>query len=108
LAGQKPDRLPDETTVLNFRHFPGQHGLGKALFKEVNKHFEKNGLMLREGSIVDAIIVSAPSSTKNQTGKRDPKCSGDNDAGTLGVHCQTTWHSEEAGCRQAESRENQS
>ena len=72
-AGLKLDRLPDETTILNFRHFLEQHGLGKALFKEVNKHLEKNGLMLREGSIVDATIISAPSSTKNQTGKRDPE-----------------------------------
>src|SRR5690554_2387217 len=56
-----------------FRHFLEQHGLGKALFKEVNKHVEKNGLMLREGSIADATIISAPSSTKNSTGKRDPE-----------------------------------
>lgn len=67
------DRLPDETTILNFRHFLERHGLGKVLFKEVNKHLEKNGLMLREGSIVDATIISAPSSTKNQSGKRDPE-----------------------------------
>ena len=72
-AGLKLDRLPDETTILNFRHFLEQHGLGKALFKEVNKHLEKNGLMLREGSIVDATIISAPSSTKNSIGKRDPE-----------------------------------
>ena len=43
------------------------------LFKEVNKHLEKNGLMLREGSIVDATIISAPSSTKNESGQRDPE-----------------------------------
>jgi IS5 family transposase len=72
-AGLKLDRLPDKTIILNFRHFPEQHGLGKALFKGVNKHLEKNGLMLREGSIVDATIISAPSSTKNSTGKRDPE-----------------------------------
>jgi len=58
-AGLKLDLLPDETTILNFRHFLEQHGLGKALFKEVNKYLEKNGLMLREGSIVDATIISA-------------------------------------------------
>ncbi|WP_287962441.1 IS5 family transposase [Alcanivorax sp.] len=72
-AGLKLDRLPDETTILNFRHFLEQHGLGKALFKEVNKHLEKNGLMLREGSIVDATIISAPSSTKNDSVQRDPE-----------------------------------
>ncbi|WP_018405441.1 transposase [Marinobacter gelidimuriae] len=53
-AGLKLARLPDETTILKFRHFLERHGLGKVLFKEVNKHMEKNGLMLREGSIVDA------------------------------------------------------
>lgn len=67
------DRLPDETTILNFRHFLERHGLGKVIFKEVNKHLEKNGLMLREGSIVDATIIAAPSSTKNQSGQRDPE-----------------------------------
>jgi transposase, IS5 family len=79
-AGLKLDLLPDETTILNFRHFLEQHGLGKALFKEVNKYLEKNGLMLREGSIVDATIISALRSplsalrsTNNQTGKRDPE-----------------------------------
>lgn len=72
-AGLKLDRLPDETTILKFRHFLEQHGLSKVLFKEVNEHLEKNGLMLREGSIVDATIISAPSSTKNKTGQRDPE-----------------------------------
>ncbi|SDJ32531.1 Transposase domain, partial [Vreelandella titanicae] len=67
-AGLKLDRLPDETTILKFRHFLEHHGLGKVLFQEVNNHLEKNGLMLREGSIVDATIISAPSSTKNKKG----------------------------------------
>jgi len=67
------DRLPDETTILHFRHFLERHDLGKVLFNEVNKHLEKNGLMLREGSIVDATIIAAPSSTKNQAGQRDPQ-----------------------------------
>lgn len=71
-AGLKLDRLPDEIPILNFRHFLEQHGLGKALFIELNKRLEKNGLMLREGSLVDATIISAPGSTKNQTGKPDP------------------------------------
>ena len=70
-AGLKLTRLPDETTILKFRHFLERHGLGKALFKAVNKHLEKNGLMLREGSIVDASIISAPSSTKNESNQRD-------------------------------------
>jgi IS5 family transposase len=72
-AGLKLDRLPDETTILKFRHFLERHGLGRVLFKVVNKHLEKNGLMLREGSIVDASTISAPSSTKNESGQRDPE-----------------------------------
>jgi IS5 family transposase len=43
------------------------------LFKEVKKHLEKSGLMLREGSIVNSSIISAPSSTKNESGQRDPE-----------------------------------
>ena len=67
------DRLPDETTILNFRHFLEQHNLGQKIFKEVNAHLQDHGLMLREGSIVDASIIAAPSSTKNQKGERDPE-----------------------------------
>lgn len=55
-ASLKRARLPDETTILKFRHFLERHGLGKVLFQEVNRHLEKNGLMRREGSIVDASI----------------------------------------------------
>ena len=65
--------IPDETTILNFRHLLEKHGLGKVLLKEVNKHLENKGLLLREGTIVDATIISAPSSTKNKEGKRDPE-----------------------------------
>jgi IS5 family transposase len=71
LTSLKLDRLPDEITIFKFWYFLEHHGLDKALFKEVNKHLEKNGLTLREGSIVDAIIISAPSSTKNESGQRD-------------------------------------
>ena len=67
------DRLPDETTILNFRHFLEQYDLGEKIFKEVNAHLQDHGLMLREGSIVDASIIAAPSSTKNQKGERDPE-----------------------------------
>jgi hypothetical protein len=54
------DRLPDETTILNFRHLLEAHGLGKVLFAEVNGQLAAQGLMLREGSIVDATILSSP------------------------------------------------
>ena len=67
------DRLPDETTILNFRHFLERHNLGKGLFDTMNRHLAQHGLMLREGSIVDATILSAPSSTKNQSNERDPE-----------------------------------
>lgn len=67
------ERIPDETTILNFRHLLEQHGLGKKIFKEVNQHLAAHGLMLKEGTIIDATIISAPSSTKNESGERDPE-----------------------------------
>ena len=63
--------LPDETTILNFRHLLEDHELGEGLFEEVNRHLESQGLRLREGTIVDASIIEAPSSTKNRAGERD-------------------------------------
>ena len=73
-AGLKlSDALPDETTILNFRHFLERHKLGDKIFQEVNRHLKEQGLMLREGSIVDASIIDAPSSTKNQERQRDPE-----------------------------------
>ena len=62
--------LPDETTILNFRHLLEEHELGQGLFEEINRHLESQGLRLREGTIVDASIIEAPSSTKNRSGKR--------------------------------------
>lgn len=64
-------RLPDETTILNFRHFPEAHRLGNGLFDEINRHLKAQHLNFREGTIVDATIISAPSSTKNASGARD-------------------------------------
>lgn len=72
-AGLKLDRIPDETTILNFRRLLERHGLGQKLFKEINTYLKEQGLMLREGTIVDATIISAPSSTKNAEGERDPE-----------------------------------
>lgn len=65
--------LPDETTILKFRHFLEEHKLGSKLFAEINKHLDEQGLVLREGSIVDASIIEAPTSTKNKDGERDPE-----------------------------------
>ncbi len=56
------EALPDETAILNFRHLLEQHSLGQGLLAEINAHLESQGLMLREGTIVDATIILAPSS----------------------------------------------
>ena len=68
--------LPDETTILHFRHLLEKHSLGQGLLQEINAHRESQGLRLREGTIVDASIVAeiieSPSSTKNRAGERDP------------------------------------
>ena len=72
-AGLRLSRIPDETTILNFRHFLEHHGLGERLLQRVFEHLQAKGLMLREGSIVDATIIAAPSSTKNSTAARDPE-----------------------------------
>jgi transposase, IS5 family len=69
------DRIPDETTILNFRHLLERHGLTEAIFAEVNAYLAENGMTLRSGTLVDATIIDAPSSTKNKTGKRDPDMS---------------------------------
>ncbi len=67
------DALPDESTILHFRHLLERHNLGKALFEAIGEHLEAQGLRLREGTIVDAAIIEAPSSTKNRRGERDPE-----------------------------------
>ena len=67
------EALPDETTILNFRHLLERHGLGQGLLEEINAHLESQGLRLREGTIVDASIIEAPSSAKNRSGERDPE-----------------------------------
>jgi IS5 family transposase len=72
-AGLRLDRIPDETTILNFRRLLERHNLGEKMFKEINQTLDEHGLMLKEGTIVDATIISAPSSTKNASGERDPE-----------------------------------
>ena len=68
-----PDPLPEETTILNFRHLLEEHELGQGLMEEINRHLASQGLRLRGGTIVDASIIEAPSSTKNGAGERDPQ-----------------------------------
>lgn len=65
--------LPDETTILNFRHFLEEHDLTAALLDEINGHLKAQGLLVSKGSMVDATIIHAPSSTKNQDKARDPE-----------------------------------
>ena len=69
------ESLPDETTILNFRHLLERHGLSKRLFAEVMSLLTERGLLLREGTTVDASLIAAPSSTKNRDGKRDSQMS---------------------------------
>lgn len=72
-AGVDLNGVPDETTICKFRHFLEAHGLTEALFEQARRYLSDRGLMLREGSIVDATIIHAPSSTKNRAGNRDPE-----------------------------------
>ena len=67
------ESLPDESTILHFRHLLERHQLGQGLFEEIKGHLEEQGVRLREGTIVDATIIEAPSSTKNRAGERDPE-----------------------------------
>ena len=69
------DRVPDETTILNFRHLLEKHALTEQLFAEVNVHLADQGITLRSGTLVDATIIDAPSSTKNKAKARDPEMS---------------------------------
>lgn len=67
------DDVPDETTICRFRHLIEENELGAALFVQVAGYLEGKGLMVSEGTIVDATIIHAPSSTKNRKSQRDPE-----------------------------------
>ena len=67
------EAAPDATTLLKFRRLLERHQLTERIFASINSHLAAKGLMLREGTVVDATIISAPSSTKNQDGQRDPE-----------------------------------
>ena len=69
------DRIPEETTILNFRHLLEKHKLTEKLFGEVNAYLADKGVTLRSGTLVDATIIDAPSSMKNKTKTRDPEMS---------------------------------
>jgi len=65
------DVIPDETTILHFRHLLERHELTKKIFEKTQRYLAEKGLLLREGTIVDATIINAPSSTKNRDNTRD-------------------------------------
>jgi IS5 family transposase len=67
------DKIPDESTILRFRHLLEQHGLTEGIFEVVKDLLAEKRLWLKAGTIVDATIIAAPSSTKNATGTRDPE-----------------------------------
>jgi len=67
------DAVPDETTILRFRHLLEEHELTEAIFNEVRSLLDEKGMLLKQGTIVDATIISAPSSTKNESRARDPE-----------------------------------
>jgi IS5 family transposase len=69
--GREP--VPDETTICKFRHRLEEKDMGKQIFATVNEHLKSQGFKVSTGTIVDATIIAAPSSTKNKEGKRDPE-----------------------------------
>ena len=72
-AGITLDTIPDETTILNFRHLLETHHLGEKLFRKINHYLEKQGLCFKEGTIVDATIIAALLLRKNKAKERDPE-----------------------------------
>ena len=66
-------RVPDRVSILRFRHLLEEHRLAEQFLQVVNAHLAQAGLMLKEGTVVDATLIAAPSSTKNQDGERDPE-----------------------------------
>ena len=83
-AGVGLDAIPDETTICKFRHFLQRHGLTEVLFERTGQYLSERGLIVHEGTMVDATIVAAATSTKNRAQARDPQM-GSTKKGT-------TWH----------------
>ena len=69
--GREP--VPDETTICTFRHLLEAHQMGEQLFARIGAYLAEQGLQISRGTIVDATIISAPSSTKHRTKERDPE-----------------------------------
>lgn len=67
------DRIPDETTILAFRHLLEKHNLGEQIFESVKAHLKERGMAMKQATIIDATLIAAPSSTKNKAGEREPE-----------------------------------
>ena len=67
------DRIPDETTILAFRHLLEENDLGAQIFDAVKTHLKAKGMAMKQGTIIDTTIIAAPSSTKNEKRERDPE-----------------------------------
>ncbi len=67
------DALPDETTILNFRHLLEEHELSKLMLEAINESLQSRGCLLKRGTMVDATLLHASPSTKNRTKQRDPE-----------------------------------
>jgi transposase, IS5 family len=95
------DKVPDESTILRFRHLLEKHRLTEGIFEAVKDLLAEHRLMLRAGTIVDATIIEAPTSTKNATGTRDPEMKQTKKGGSwhfgmklhVGTDCRGTVHS---------------
>ena len=64
------ERFPDETTILGFRHLLEKHNLGKQIFETVKAHLKANGMAMKQGTIIDATLIAAPSSTLTEAAGR--------------------------------------
>jgi IS5 family transposase len=88
------DAIPDESTILRFRRLLETHDLTRAIFEEIGSLLEEKGLLLKQGTIVDATIIHAPASTKNRAKARDPQmrstCKGNNWYFGMKMHVGTT------------------
>jgi len=69
------ESVPDSTTIENFRHMLNKHRLQEKIFTTINSLLTEKGIILKEGTVVDATLIKAPSSTKNKDKKRDPEMS---------------------------------
>ena len=67
------ERLPDESTILRFRHRLEEHKLAEEILATVNALLSRRGLLLKAGTVVDATLIAAPTSTKNKDKSRDPE-----------------------------------